>query len=467
MGEYVYGQIIEYGEDGSFGRIFNGENRWRDLDNSNRFTVGADTFPIGPYLGTVEVGGVESPVFKGQLSGGFAGVTAGFTIAYRGPEITSQGAPASLHASAIDAVNFDYNAIASAETDGDDVYYASGVKGSASLGDGNDQYFGSAGENSASGGAGNDTLTGEAGDDNLNGNAGTDNIDGGSGDDVVNGGDDADILTGGPGDDMIDGGGDLQFSIDTAIMDATFGSLTISLTRSSDFTVTDRIGNEGTDNLREIEVLQTGDFTLDMSKVKSAGFANETEITQIAELYLAYFNRAPDSFGLIFWIDAFRNREDNFSLKDIAEFFFDQPETKALYENVGDDAFVQTVYLNVLGRVPDGPGLNFWSTQLSAGTVTRADFILELLAGARANPDGAADVAFIEAKTDIGIYFSLIQGQSNRTSAISVMEAYDGTAASLSSAKALSDSLFAEAQTASDAVLMPLVGVIDDPFMSG
>ena len=187
------------------------------------------------------------------------------------------------------------------------------------------------------------------------------------------------------------------------------------------------------------------------------------ELEAFIELYIAYFNRAADALGLSFWATAFQ--KNGFSLSDIADHFFTQPETQALYADVSDGDFVQAVYNNVLGRAADLLGFNFWVDQLTSGNVTKSAFILELLAGARASTGDPADVAFIETKTDIGLYFAVIQGQNNIDEARTVMNSFDGTPSSVTDAIAASDAAYLDALQSSDALLMPVVGAIESPFV--
>jgi hypothetical protein len=50
------------------------------------------------------------------------------------------------------------------------------------------------------------------------------------------------------------------------------------------------------------------------------------------------------------------------------------------------------------------------------------------------------------------------------TAANSVMDAFDGSAESLAAAQALSDASLVEAEAGSTDLLMPVVGVISNPF---
>jgi len=89
----------------------------------------------------------------------------------------------------------------------------------------------------------------EAGADDL--------INGGAGDDLLGGGDGADILIGGEGDDEIDGGaGD-----DVARFSGNFADYTIVITNGI-ISVTDDVGQDGSDQISNVETLEFADQTL-------------------------------------------------------------------------------------------------------------------------------------------------------------------------------------------------------------
>lgn len=209
-------------------------------------------------------------------------------------------------------------------------------------------------------------------------------------------------------------------------------------------------------------ILTEGGVQLDLDKHDGIGQISAADLTTLTELYIAYFDRAADALGLSFWATAFQT--NGFSFEAIANLFFTQPETTALYAGVSDGEFVTAVYNNVLGRDPDQDGFDFWSGQLTSGNVTASGFILDLLAGARAATGSPADVAYIESKTDLGLYFAVIQGQNDIAAANSVMDAFDGSADSLTTAQGLSDASLATAEAGNTDLLMPVVGVIDNPF---
>jgi len=82
-------------------------------------------------------------------------------------------------------------------------------------------------------------------------------------------------------------------------------------------------------------------------------------------LYEAAFDRQPDLQGLGFWIS---QMDAGLSLKSAAEYFISSEEFISLYgKQVIDPVFVDTLYLNILGRLPDAEGRNFWTDQLGSG----------------------------------------------------------------------------------------------------
>lgn len=178
--------------------------------------------------------------------------------------------------------------------------------------------------------------------------------------------------------------------------------------------------------------------------------------------------------GLYFWGSAFAN---GVSLEEIATLFLDQDETRATYpEDETNLDFATQVYANVLGRIPDQDGLDFWVGALDSGAVGRDQFILQVLIGAKADPqEGAsqefidlqlADQAYLADKTDIGTYFAVTNGLSDVADASAAMQLYvRGDDSSIQTAVAEIDNTFA-ASFAEDSgeLILQLVGVADDPF---
>jgi hypothetical protein len=283
--------------------------------------------------------------------------------------------------------------------------------------------------------------------------------------DTVKGTKSDDILKGDAAYNLIDG--DLGF--DTVIFSGGQKSYTLQLSQSGSTIIDRRPSQDGTNALIDIENLQFADAQFNIDFFSSVTDLSDAQFAAITELYIAYFDRAPAAQGLSYWATRL---DDGMSLPQIAKSFFVQPETQntyAAYLNedgsvANTKAFVTAVFNNVLGRDPTGL---YWMNELDRpdSDITPDKFILAVLNGAKAESGGAADVAYLETKTDIGLYFSAIKGLSDYDDTVSVIDIYDGTAVSVNNAVAEIDRLYAEAlDPNTGGFLMPLVGVIDDPF---
>ena len=255
--------------------------------------------------------------------------------------------------------------------------------------------------------------------------------------------------------------------VDTAVFAGEQTNYTMTFSPDG-VTVTDRTdGGLGTIALDNVELIDFGtELPVFSGAMDLRQFGGHTALDQetfesVVEMYIAYFNRAPDAVGLAFWGTAFAS---GMSLEEIATEFATQPETLATYpEDMSNLRFVAEVYENVLGRAPDIDGLLFWSEQLDEGVIGRGGFILAVLDGVQ---DGSADRAYLDQKTDLGALFAVHRGMSNTDAAAQVMALFDGSADSLADAVDAVEVLYAAAQDAANGdFLMPLVGVLDDPVV--
>lgn len=294
------------------------------------------------------------------------------------------------------------------------------------------------------------------------------------GNDLLQGDAQDNVLRGLRHDDFIDGGG----GTDTAEYMGNSDHFNIVFDARTLIQVSDRIDDfegEGTDQLLDMELVQFGDGRVVALNIFDGGTAlSEAEFRSFTEMYIAYFNRAPDSEGLLFWADAFAGGT---SMPEIAEYFAISPEALAAFPAGSSNAnFVSTVYDNVLGRQPDAAGEAFWNQVLDNGAVSRSQFVLEILKGARAAPGPNADPAFVtqqqadqkflDDKVDIGLHFSAWLGMSDVANATDVMNLFDGSDASKLAARdaSLDDFTVASGTDGSGELLFQLRGVFDDPF---
>jgi len=101
---------------------------------------------------------------------------------------------------------------------------------------------------------------------------------------------------------------------------------------------------------------------------------------EVAKLYVATFNRAPDASGLDYWVNT--SFGGNPTIEQIAQSFFDQAETQTLYPaNTSNSSFVASIYLNTFGRTADSDGLAYWIGELENG-MTRSVMIEAMKNGA-------------------------------------------------------------------------------------
>ena len=85
----------------------------------------------------------------------------------------------------------------------------------------------------------------------------------------------------------------------------------------------------------------------------------------LIRLYRAVFQRVPDTSGYRYWL---ARLDGGTTLGRAAATFAASSEFQRTYGKLGDGAFVDLVYQNVLGRAPDPGGRAFWLRKLAAGT---------------------------------------------------------------------------------------------------
>ena len=187
-----------------------------------------------------------------------------------------------------------------------------------------------------------------------------------------------------------------------------------------------------------------GDAGIDLDLFDGMARLEGDAMAALTELYIAYFNRAPDAIGLYFWGDQMAG---GLGLDEIATLFFDQPETRALYGALEDmPTFVTEVYQNVLGRAPDATGMAFWLSVLGSETgLAPARFIQAILEGAKAETGGPADAAYLANKVLLGGHFAVTRGMSDVDEARMVMAQFDGSEVSLAEGLAQSDAFYGDA----------------------
>ena len=284
---------------------------------------------------------------------------------------------------------------------------------------------GAGGDDSLSGGAGDDTLAGGAGDDTLAGGAGGDTADYTSGRradfvldattpffmggsvvlvDTRGGGEGADTVTGveffafsdgtvsvadlvgsqprnpdaepRPPATMVGTAGDdrLGLGAEGGVIDGLGGrdwlDLTAEGSRGSTVTVLPNGAVEVAHGARVDTLLNVEEIRFLDGRVV---FDAADTAAQVARLYEAALDRLPDQGGFNFWVDGL---DAAYPLSLIADGFLDSAEFRDRFgdETTGDGAFVDRLYLNILGRAGEAEGRAFWIDTLEKG-VGRADVL--------------------------------------------------------------------------------------------
>ena len=335
-------------------------------------------------------------------------------------------------------------------TDWNDIIY--GEKGINTLYglSGNDEIQGLGGNDLLIGGSGNDTLYGQNGNDELQGGSGNDELQGGAGDDVSYGGigndtlfgqDGNDRLFGDSGNDQLQGGSGLDRFMGGAGNDTLFGdsgfdgayynSSRVNFTQSKVgevTTFTDNLGLEGTDQLTSVERAYFTDYYVNLTVQSKSAVSNiaSSNLQQLQELYVAFFNRVPDADGLEYWIGQFNGGQ---SINQIAESFYNSgiafSELTGISAGMTNTSFINVVYNNVLGRSngADPEGLSFWTTALQSGVETKATLVASIIASAHQFKGDAqwgwvADL--LDNKVEVANLFSVEYALNNLTSAESI-----------------------------------------------
>jgi len=171
-----------------------------------------------------------------------------------------------------------------------------------------------------------------------------------------------------------------------------------------------------------------------------------TPQTQVTEIYVATFGRAPDPAGLGYWVGQV---EVGFlTIDQVAQSFFDQPETKAKYpQGTTNPTFITTIYQNVLNRDPDPAGLNYWVGELDRKAFSRSQAIMAIINGAKAASGDLKDAAILANKMKVGLYFAAatlgpqLDSSTMLFHAHNAMISIDSTAVSVTTAMANIDTL--------------------------
>jgi len=158
--------------------------------------------------------------------------------------------------------------------------------------------------------------------------------------------------------------------------------------------------------------------------------------TEISQLYVSLFGRAPDSEGLGFWVNSLANGTT--TLSKIAQSMYETSPARAYYPLFATPSeVVTTFYTNVLGRAPDAEGLAFWVAEYNSAK-TQGDFFAKLVSNVvnytGTDAEGLSSQALFTNKVAVAQYYAEQGGTiAGATAALSGVTA---VASSVDTAKA-------------------------------
>jgi len=199
-----------------------------------------------------------------------------------------------------------------------------------------------------------------SGDDTVYGGDYSDNISGYNGNDT---------LYGAKGNDAIDGGS----GSDTVVYAGAFKDYAIKKDISGKISIVDSFSNrDGSDVLSNVEYIKFSDVIKSAGDFSSTSSVNGVYVNLnvdnidsiVYRLYLAGIDRKPDLGGFNFWQ---QKVSEGLSINDMANFFVSSKEFIAKSGGADNSSFVKYIYGNVLDRIPDVDGLNYWLDQLDKG----------------------------------------------------------------------------------------------------
>tara|TARA_Y100001978_G_scaffold151115_1_gene136243 strand:- start:96 stop:1451 length:1356 start_codon:yes stop_codon:yes gene_type:complete len=184
---------------------------------------------------------------------------------------------------------------------------------------------------------------------------------------------------------------DSKYSLPTILPDGNYSVISNSKTYSGAFNEytfinqgNDKYGikldiSSTIDSLTGLSSLNFSDKSIDINKDIIGTFNQVTgkdDVTgRMFRLYNAAFARFPDADGLKYWIE--KNASGENSNRVVAQSFLASAEFAERYgSDVTNEKYVETLYVNVLGRNSDIAGYNYWVGNLNNGIETRYEALL-------------------------------------------------------------------------------------------
>nr|WP_282598128.1 DUF4214 domain-containing protein [Acidovorax sp. JG5] len=101
--------------------------------------------------------------------------------------------------------------------------------------------------------------------------------------------------------------------------------------------------------------------------------------TLVQKAYIAYYGRPADPEGLLYW----SGRIEKEGVDAVIDTFGSAPEAQALFGGMTNEAMVQQLYQQILGRPAEPAGLEYWVGELTSGRLSAASIALKIILGAQ------------------------------------------------------------------------------------
>ncbi len=155
--------------------------------------------------------------------------------------------------------------------------------------------------------------------------------------------------------------------------------------------------------------------------------------SEVAQLYVAMFGRAPDAEGLNYWAGL---RDSGKSIVQVADMMFGTTPARAYFPaGLSNQQIVASFYENVLGRTADAGGLAYWTGKFGAVGATPGSVIAEMI-GVIANyggtdPAGLKSAALFNNRAAAAQYYGEHKG-----SLVHAADVLDGVTSDVSTVQA-------------------------------
>jgi len=135
------------------------------------------------------------------------------------------------------------------------------------------------------------------------------------------------------------------------------------------------------------------DFLLGFTSSQDDQVSDEELLVDIQQLYIGILGRAADQPGLDYWFNEIST--GSLTLENTRASFTHQVEYDQLYGGLDSSPLVTTMYQNVLERSPDEEGLAYWVSELDSGSIN-PDQLVNALVNAVEDPTAFSEQALID-----------------------------------------------------------------------